>query len=113
MARYNSQLQSAAAVANNTMFGWFGYVAFYARLRRVTVGVLNAGGAITSMQVAVGLNVTTGAVATPTNTVVNNMAPGGLGPVNKVFLVSAWTTPPTIAAQTSDAATIPFNDQLL
>ncbi len=113
MARYSANVQSAAAVANNTMFAWLGYTAFYAKLRRVTYGVLNSGGAITSMQVAVGLNVTTGAAATPTNATTFSYAPGGLGPVNKCFLVSAWTTPPTIGAQTADAFTIPSNDQLL
>jgi len=113
MARYASQLQSAAAVGNNTMFGFFGYVAFYGRLRRLNVGVLNSGGAITSMQVAVGVNVTSGAAATPTNTTTANLQPGGLGPVNKLSLVSTFGTPPTIGAQSADIWTIPFNDQLM
>jgi hypothetical protein len=113
MARYSSNVQSAAAVANNTMFAWIGYVAFYAKLRRVNCGVLNSGGAITSMQVAIGLSVTTGAVVTPTNSTVFSYAPGGLGPVNKVFVVNAYGTAPTIGAQTADAFTIPFNDQLM
>lgn len=113
MARYSAQVQSSAALANNTAFAWFGYVAFYAKLRRVNVGVLNGGAAITSMQVALGLNVTTGAAATATNATTNSYAPGTLGPVNKVSLVSAWTTPPTLGAQSADAFTIPFNDQLM
>jgi hypothetical protein len=113
VARYGSQVQSAAALANNTAFAWFGYVAFYGRLRRVNVGVLNGGGAITSMQVGVGVNVTTGAATTPTNAIANSLQPGGLGPVNKLSLASAWTTPPTLGAQSADIWTIPFNDQLM
>jgi hypothetical protein len=95
------------------MFGFIGYVAFYAKLRRVNVGVGNSGGAITSMQVAVGLSVTSGAAATPTNATTFAYQPGGLGPVNKVFLVTTFGTPPTIGAQTADVATITFNDQLM
>lgn len=112
MARYGSQLQSSAALANNTAFGWFGYVAFYGRLRRINYSILNSGGAITSMQTAVGVNVTTGAAATATNTTTTNLQPGGLGPANKLSLVSAWTTPPTLGAQTADIWTIGGNDQL-
>jgi hypothetical protein len=113
MARYSAQVQSAAALANNTMFAFIGYVAFYAKLRRINVGVINNGATIVSQQVAVGLSVTTGAVVTPTNATTFAYAPGGLGPVNKVFLVSSYATPPTIGAQTADAFTIAFNDQLM
>jgi hypothetical protein len=113
VARYSAQIQSSAALANATAFAWFGYVAFYAKLRRVNIGVGNSGGTITSIQVSIGLNVTTGAVVTPTNATTNAYAPGTLGPVNKVSLVSAYATPPALGAQTADAFTISFNDQLM
>lgn len=113
MARFNSQLTSATALANNTAFAWMGYTAVAARLRRCTVGVVNSGGAITSMQVAVGVNLaSTGTPATPTNVAANKMAPAAGTPAASVnFLISAWTTPPTIAG--TDAYVIPFNDQLM
>ena len=115
MARYNAQFQTAAAIANNTAFAWMGYTAVAARLRRCTVGIGNSGGAITSFQTQVGINLaSTGTPATPTNVTSNNMAPAAGTPVTSTNkLISAWTTAPTLAAQSTDAYTITFNDQLM
>jgi hypothetical protein len=113
--RYNAQWQTAAALASNAALAWMGYTVVPARLRRCTIGVANSGGTITSMQCQVGLQIaTTGTPATPVNVTSNNMAPFGGTPVastNK--LISAWTTAPTLGAQSADAYTITFNDQLM
>jgi len=110
MARYNSQLLSAAAVAADTAFGYFGYVATVARLRRVTLGVSTTTAVVpTSQQVRVGFNVTTGAVVTPTNTTTNKLDPSSAA--NAVSLASTFATPPTLAATAADAFTVSFNSQ--
>lgn len=110
MARYNAQLLSSAAVGADIAFGWFGYVAAaVAKLRRVTLGVAVTSGAITSQQCVVGLNVTTGAVVTPTNTTTNKLDAGS--DTNQVFLVSAYATPPTLGATGADAFKVAFNTQ--
>jgi len=115
MARYNAQFQTAAAIANNTAFAWMGYTTCAARLRRCTLGVANAGATIVSQQTSVGINLaSTGTPATPVNVTSNNMAPAAGTPVSSTNkLTSSWTTAPTLAAQTTDAYTITFNDQLL
>lgn len=115
MARYNAQWQTAAALGSGTAIAWMGYTSCAARLRRCTIGVANSGGSITSFQCQVGLQTaTTGTPATPVNVTSNNMAPLAGTPVastNK--LISSWTTAPTLAAQTADAYTLTFNDQLM
>ena len=110
MARYNSQLLSSAAIAADTAFGYFGYVATVAKLRRVTLGVSTTTAVVpTSQQVRVGFNVTTGAVVTPTNTTVNKLDSGAA--TNSVFLVSSYATPPTLGAVGADAFSVSFNTQ--
>lgn len=115
MARYNAQFQTAAAIANNTALAWMGYTSCAARLRRCTIGVANAGAAITSFQCSVGINLaSTGTPATPVNVTSNNMAPAAGTPVASTnHLISSWTTAPTLAAQSTDAYTLTFNDQLM
>jgi hypothetical protein len=110
MARYNAQLLSSAAIAADTAFGWFGYVATVAKLRRVTLGVSTTTAVVpTSQQVRVGFNVTTGAAATATNATTNKLDSGS--GANAVSLVSAWTTPPTLGATAADAFSVSFNTQ--
>jgi hypothetical protein len=110
MARYNAQLTSTAAIAADTAFGWFGYVATVAKLRRVTLGCITATATTPlSQQVMVGFNVTTGAVVTPTNTTANKLDAGSAA--NAVNLVSAYATPPTLGATGTDAYKVAFNTQ--
>jgi hypothetical protein len=110
MARYNAQLLSSAAIAADTAFGWFGYVATVAKLRRVTLGVSTTTAVVpTSQQVRVGFNVTTGAAATAVNATTNKLDSGA--GANAVSLVSSWTTPPTLGATAADAFTVSFNTQ--
>jgi hypothetical protein len=115
MARYNAQYQTSAALANGA-FAWIGYTAVAARLRRCTVGVANSANTIVSQQCQVGINLaSTGTPATPTAAMTPNpMGPAAGTPVaatNKLY--SAWTTAPTPAAQSTDAYTLSFNDQLM
>jgi hypothetical protein len=110
MARYNAQLLSAAAIAADTAFGYFGYVTTTAKMRRVTLGVSTTTAVVpTSQQVRVGFNVTTGAVVTPTNTTANKLDAGSAA--NAVNLVSSFATPPTLGATAADAFTVSFNTQ--
>lgn len=111
MARYNAQLASSAAIAADTAFAWIGYVAASTlKLRRVTLGVATTTAVVpTSQQVRVGLNVTTGAAATATNTTANKLDGGSAAPNNN--LVSAWTTAPTLGAASADAFLVSFNTQ--
>jgi hypothetical protein len=110
MARYNAQLLSSAAIAADTGFGWFGYVATVARLRRVTLGVSTTTAVVpTSQQVRVGFNVTTGAAATPTAATTNKLDPSSAA--NAVSLVSVFGTPPTLGATAADAFSVSFNTQ--
>jgi hypothetical protein len=109
VARYNAQLVSAAAVGVDTAFGWFGYVATVAKLRRVTLGVSVSSGSITSQQCVVGFNITTGAVVTPTNATTNKLDAGAAA--NAVSLVTAYATPPTLGATGADAFKVAFNSQ--
>lgn len=109
MARYNAQLVSSAAVGADTAFGWFGYVATVAKLRRVTIGVAVSSGSITSQQCVVGFNVTTGALATPTNATTNKLDSGSAA--NAVSLITAAGTPPTLGATGTDAYKVAFNSQ--
>jgi hypothetical protein len=109
VARYNAQLTSAAALAADTAFGWFGYTTGVARLRRVTLGVTTSTATITGQQVRVGFNITTGAAATPTNATANKL--DSRSGANAVNLVSAFGTPPTLGAATADAFQAAFNTQ--
>lgn len=110
MARYNSQVLSAAALAADTAFAWIGYVATTCKLRRVTLGVSTTTAVVpTSQQVRVGFNVTTGAAATATNATTNKLDSGSAA--NAVSLVSAWSTPPTLGAVGADAFSVAFNSQ--
>lgn len=110
MARYNAQLLSSAAIGADTAFGYFGYVATTAKLRRVTLGVSTTTAVVpTSQQVRVGFNVTTGAVVTPTNATVNKLDAGSA--TNSVFLVASYATPPTLGATATDAYSVSFNTQ--
>lgn len=110
MARYNSQLLSSAGIAADTAFAWLGYTTTVCKLRRVTLGVSTTTAVVpTSQQVRVGLNITTGAAATPVNTTTNKLDAGSAANANS--LVSSWTTPPTLGATAADAYSIVFNSQ--
>lgn len=110
MARYNAQLLSSAAIAADTAFGYFGYIATTAKLRRVTLGVSTTTAVVpTSQQVRVGFNVTTGAASTPTAATTNKLDSGSGS--NAVSLVASFGTPPTLGATAADAYTVSFNTQ--
>lgn len=109
MARFAVQVESSAAIAVDTGFGWLmasannGY-----KLRRVTVGVRAGTGVPTSMQCVVGINRVTTAGTTPTA----GMTPGKLDP-NSAAAGSVWNTayatPPTNTA--NDQYRVAFNSQ--
>lgn len=109
MARFNAQLIGAAAVGVDTAFGWFGYNAVPARLRRVTIGVAVTSGTITSQQCVVGLNPTTGSPATPVNATANKL--DSASQANNANLITSWTTAPTLGATGTDAFKVAFNTQ--
>jgi ABC-type branched-subunit amino acid transport system substrate-binding protein len=108
VARYSTQVKSAAALAVDTGFGWLmanaanGY-----KLRRVTIGV-SAAGTPTSQQVTVGINRVTSAGTTPTA----GATPGKLDPnsaaAGAVFN-TAYATAPTATA--ADQFRVSFNSQ--
>jgi len=109
VARFNGTFQSSAAIANNTAFLWLGYNStVVCKLRHLNYGVLNAGGTITSEQVAIGLNVTSSGASTPVTQALNKMDSGSQAANNT--LVTSWTTPPTLAG--NDSWLIPGNDQI-
>jgi hypothetical protein len=109
MARYAAQVESAAALASATGFGWLmasannGY-----KLRRCTLGVRAGTGVPTSMQVVVGINRVTSAGTTPSA----GMTPAKLDP-NSAAAGAVWNTgyatPPTTTA--NDQYRIAFNSQ--
>ena len=111
VARYNAQLVSGTALATNTAFAWLGYSATVGfRLRRVTLGVVAGTGAPTSQQVSVGFNPTNaGAISTPVN--VTNYKLNRDSAASSCNLISGWTTPPTLGAQSTDQYTVSFNTQ--
>jgi hypothetical protein len=108
MSRYTAQLESAAAVANNTGIAWLmssstgGF-----RLRRVTVGLkLATAAATTDYQAVLGINRVTSAGTTPTA----GMTPVKMEPWTTAAAVawdSGFATPPTLASD--DAFRIDVN----
>ena len=109
MARYKAQLTSSAALTSGTAFAWLGYsstVGF--RLRRVILGVIAGSSPVSSQQLQVGINPTSsGTPATATN--VTNYQMNSAFRASSNNLVSAWVTPPTLAA--TDEITLAFNSQ--
>lgn len=109
MARYKSQLVSAASLAAGTAFAWVGYSASVGfRLRRVMLGTIAGTSAPSSQQLQVGINPThAGSVSAPVNVTNFPMNPAFAASSNN--LISAWTTAPTLNA--SDEVTLTFNSQ--
>ena len=106
MARYSTPLVSAAALAVNTAFaGLVGAAASNARLRRIILGTVAGTGAVSDMQLVVGIN---RATARGTATA---LTPGRIDPNSSAPTItgvdSAYTVQPTLAAQ--DLVMIPFN----
>ncbi len=109
MARYTSQLESAATLAVDTGFAWLRPVAGSGfKLRRITLGVVATAAVPTSQQVVVGVVRTTNAGTTPgTAIVTNKLDPNS--PTASCSLIPSYATPPTVAA--ADAFRIAFNTQ--
>lgn len=109
MARYAVQVESAAALATDTGFGWLmasannGY-----KLRRVTLGVVAGAGVPTSQQVVVGINRVTSAGTTPTA----GMTPAKLDP-SSAAAGSVWNTAYSAAPTNTanDQYRVAFNTQ--
>lgn len=110
MARYNAQIESAAALAVDTGFAWLMAPAGSGcKLRRVTLGVATTTAVVpTSQQIVVGINRVSTAGTTPTA----GNTPNKLDP-NSATAAMVWdsgfVTPPTLG--TSDAYRIAFNSQ--
>lgn len=108
MARYTGAHASAAALANDTGFGWLmGVAGAGGKLRRVILGVRHttAATAVTDFQTKVGINRVTSDGTTITAGTIHKADPRH--PTANLRYATAWATPPTLAA--ADFFTIPFN----
>ena len=109
MARYNATVESAAALAADTGFGWLRPVAGSGcKLRRVTVGVIAGASVPTSQQVELGIARTTNAGTTPGGSVTGaKMDPNS--PAASCLFHTTYATPPTVTSP--DQYKVAFNSQ--
>jgi hypothetical protein len=109
MARFNVTVESAAALAADTAFGWLRPVAGVGfKLRRITVGIIAGAATPTSQQIELGINRVTTAGATPGGAIAaNKMDPNSAG-AQAVFNTT-YGTPPTLG--TTDQVKVAFNSQ--
>ena len=109
MPKFSTPTTSAAALANgNAICSVVPGAAANFKGQTIVLGVVNAGGAITDFDCAVGINRgtargTQSATSTPTRTDPNSAASAITG------VDTAWSVQPTLAAQ--DLRLIPFNSR--
>jgi len=109
VARFNATVESAAALAADTGFGWLRPVAgIGCKLRRVTVGVLAGAAVPTSQQIEVGIARTTNAGTTPGGSVTGAKLDPNSNAASCLFHTT-YATPPTVTSP--DQYKIPFNSQ--
>ena len=109
MARYNATVESAAALAADTGFGWLRPIAGSGcKLRRVTVGVLAGAAVPTSQQVELGIARITNAGTTPGGSVTGaKLDPNS--PAASCLFHTSYATPPTVVSP--DQYKVAFNSQ--
>lgn len=107
MARYYASGVTAAALANgNAIASIVPAAAVGFKLRRVILGVVNSGGAVTDFQVGVGINRAT-ARGTSSGTATVQKADPDTAASGITGVDNAWSAQPTLAA--ADALTIGYN----
>jgi hypothetical protein len=109
MARYTATVESTAALAADTGFGWLRPVAGAGcKMRRVTVGVVAGAGVPTSQQVELGVARTTNAGTTPGGSVTGAKLDANTAAASCLFHTT-YATPPTTTSP--DFYKVAFNSQ--
>lgn len=109
MARYTATVESGAALAADTAFGWLRPVATCGgKLRRVTVGVIAGASTPTSQQVELGIARTTNAGTTPGGSVTGAKLDPNSAAASMLFHTT-YATPPTLTSP--DFYKVAFNSQ--
>lgn len=109
MARYTATVESTAAIAADTGFGWLRPVAGVGcKLRRVTVGVIAGAAVPTSQQIELGIARTTNAGTTPGAPVTGAKLDPNTAAASCVFNTT-YATPPTVTSP--DFYKLAFNSQ--
>jgi len=109
MGRYTATVESTAALAADTAFGWLRPIAGSGcKLRRVTIGIIAGASTPTSQQVELGIARTTNAGTTPGGSVTGaKLDPNS--PAAACLFHTTYATPPTLT--TPDQYKIAFNSQ--
>jgi hypothetical protein len=110
MARYTATVESTAALAADTAFGWLRPVAGAGgKLRRVTVGIVTPAATVpTSQQLQLGIARITNAGTTPGGSVAGaKLDPNA--PTASCLFHTTYATPPTVTSP--DFYKISFNSQ--
>lgn len=109
MARYTATVESTAALAADTAFGWLRPVAGAGGiLRRVTIGVIAGAATPTSQQLQLGIARTTNAGTTPGGSVTGAKLDANY-PTASCLFHTTYATPPTLTSP--DFYKIAFNSQ--
>ena len=109
MSRYSVAVESTAALAANTAFGWlFPTTTIGGKLRRVTIGCVAGATTPTSQQLVLQVTRTTNAGTTPGGTITGIKLDPNSAAASCVFSTT-FATPPTLAASPSMA--VAFNSQ--
>lgn len=109
MSRYTATVESSAALAANTAFGWLRPISTAGcKLRRVTVGVIAGASTPTSQQLELGIARTTNAGTTPGGSVTGAKLDPNSAPASCLFHTT-YATPPTLT--TPDFYKTAFNSQ--
>lgn len=109
MARYTATVESSAALAADTGFGWLRPVSTAGcKLRRVTVGVVAGASTPTSQQVELGIARTTNAGTTPGGSVTGAKLDPNSAAASCLFHTT-YATPPTVTSP--DFYKVAFNSQ--
>jgi hypothetical protein len=109
MARYTATVESSAALAGDTAFGWLRPITGTGcKLRRVTVGILAGTSTPTSQQIELGIARTTNAGTTPGAPVTGAKLDPNSAAASCLFNTT-YATPPTLTSP--DFYKIAFNSQ--
>jgi len=109
MARYTATVESSAALAADTGFGWLRPVATVGgKMRRVVIGCVAGAATPTSQQLELGIARITNAGTTPGGSVTGAKLDPNSPPALCLFHTT-YATPPTVTSP--DFFKIPFNSQ--